>query len=191
MSSNYPKIQPGNFAHICNRGVGDELLFRRNADYEDFLSRIIKYIIPVAEIHSFCLMPNHYHLIIRTFDTTEHSLIKSQLSKLESTYAKFYNRSYGRRGSLFMRPFKRIIINSDAQLIWAFWYVHRNPMHHGITMNWKEWPYSSYSMFFQNEPSFLVTNFMLDIFGGLKGLSDHHQLNSDAFRLDLRNFGLE
>jgi len=191
MATKYPTINPGTFAHICNRANGNEILFRRSEDYSDWMERIETFILPVAEIHALCLMANHYHLVLRTLESTPHDLFSKQVNKLQSTYSKDYNYTYNRKGGLFMSPYNRIPIMNEAQLIWTIWYTHRNPLHHGVTENWQEWKYSSYLNYLSNEPGIITTNFCLDLFGGLEQMKAHHNMNAHAFRFDYRNFSLE
>lgn len=191
MSTKFDIITPGGFFHICDRAVGDELLFRRAEDYTDWMSRIEKYILPVAELHAYCLMNNHYHLLIRALETTDHDLFSTQMSRLQSTYAKDYNRTYDRKGGLFMRPFARREILNEAQLAWVFWYIHRNPLHHGISLNWETWAYSSYPFYINNTPSIITTNFCTELFGGLEQLKAHHTMNANAFNTEFMGFSLD
>ncbi|MBC6492431.1 transposase [Flavihumibacter stibioxidans] len=191
MSTKFDIITPGGFFHICDRAVGDELLFRRAEDYTDWMSRIEKFILPVAELHAYCLMNNHYHLLIRALETTDHDLFSTQMSRLQSTYAKDYNRTYDRKGGLFMRPFARREILNEAQLAWVFWYIHRNPLHHGISLNWETWAYSSYPFYINNVPSIITTNFCTELFGGLEQLKAHHTMNANAFNTEFMGFSLD
>jgi putative transposase len=191
MASKYPKINPGTFAHICNRAVGNEVLFRRNEDYDNWLERVEKFIIPVAEIHAFSVMENHYHLVLRSLDTTSHDNLSKQVSRLQSTYGKGYNNIYSRKGGLFMSPYNRKPIKDEAHLLWAIWYTHRNPLHHGITENWQDWKYSSYPQYINNKPGFVTTKFCMELFGGMDQMKAHHNMNAQAFQKNKLQFSFE
>jgi putative transposase len=179
MTNNTQQIQPGEFYHVYNRAVGNETLFRSHKDYLTWIDTLKKYILPVAEIHAYCLLPNHYHLLIKIKDSTTPEFFSKSMSDAANSYAKFFNLSYDRRGSLFMRPFKRIHIDSNEYLIWCLWYIHRNPMHHGYTENWSEWKYSSYNVYTSGKLSLITTDFMIDIFGSLEILKAHHLLQTN------------
>lgn len=58
-------LEPEKHYHIFNRAVGDELLFREDIDYTYFLNKIERFILPVADLISYCLIPNHFHLFIK------------------------------------------------------------------------------------------------------------------------------
>ena len=191
MSTKFDKIIPGCFYHICDRAVGNELLFRRPEDYSDWMQRVEKFLLPFVELHAYCLMNNHYHLLIRALETTDHKLFSKQMAKLQSTYAKEYNRNYDRKGGLFMRPFARREILNEAQLAWVFWYIHRNPLHHGISLNWETWPYSSYPFYLNKEPTLLTTQFCTELFGGTDQLKAFHIMNANAFKTEYLGFSLE
>jgi putative transposase len=191
MSSNYPKINAGTFVHVCNRAVGSEILFRRREDSEDWMQKVEKYILPVAEIHAFSLMANHFHYVLRTLDFVQHELLSKQMNRLQSTYSIKYNHVYQRKGGLFMRPFNRVPIMNDAQLLWTIWYVHRNPLHHHVAENWQEWKYSSYPHYMNNQSSIITTKFTLALFGGVDQMKSHHNMNAQAFRTDHQKLSLE
>jgi hypothetical protein len=101
------------------------------------------------------------------------------MSDSANSYCKLYNKEYNRKGSLFMRPFKRKLIGDDHQLAWTTWYIHRNPMHHGYSNDWATWKFSSFQTFFSDKPTSLSKNFILDFFGNEKELLKQHKLNAN------------
>jgi REP element-mobilizing transposase RayT len=191
MGTKFAKIVPGHFFHICNRAVGSEPLFLLPADYYSFLDRMGKFVIPAAELHAYCLMSNHYHLLVRVREEVKPEFFISQMNRLQSTYAKKFNFINERIGGLFIRPFKRVMIETEAHLITTFWYIHRNPLHHLITSDWESWPYSSYSHYLREEPGILTTNFFKDLFGGAEQIRQHHHLQADYFWREHRSLTLE
>ena len=58
-------FEPNNIYHVCNHGNGDDLIFREDDNYRFFLERLRVYITPVAAIYAYCLMPNHFHFLLR------------------------------------------------------------------------------------------------------------------------------
>ncbi len=181
MASHYSKLIPGQFAHICNRAVGTDKMFLTEENYLRFLQMLQDALAGIAEINAYCLLSNHYHLLVRLHETSNHDLLKNALNKVQSKYAKAFNRENGRKGGLFMRPFKRKAIQNDAHLAYITWYIHRNPLHHRYTKNWRTWPYSSYDVYDQGRSSFIKTGDLICFFGGIDRFKHYHELNSDAY----------
>ncbi|MEQ9300891.1 MAG: transposase [Cyclobacteriaceae bacterium] len=136
-------MEPSTYYHIYNHVNGDEDLFREEENYHYFLRQWTKYIEPVAMTYAYCLMPNHFHFLIRTktskvfgnlggLDTQPSKIITQAFSNLFNSYTKAFNKKYSRRGSLFMPNFKKKPITSDAYLTAIITYIHRNPVHHGF-----------------------------------------------------------
>ncbi|HSM57092.1 MAG TPA: hypothetical protein VK879_13145 [Candidatus Sulfomarinibacteraceae bacterium] len=61
-------LAPGTYYHIYNRGINDEIIFKEERNYPFFLKKMAHYILPVAEVYAYCLLPNHFHLLVRTHD---------------------------------------------------------------------------------------------------------------------------
>ena len=137
-------LHPGTIYHIYNRGVNGETIFREKRNYDYFFSLYARHIQAVADTYAFCLLPNHFHLLIEVKNLSVLSNLKpasQAFSNFFNAYAKTINKTYQRTGPLFERPFKRIpIVNSDyfARLLI---YIHRNPQHHGIIDDFRLWPY--------------------------------------------------
>ena len=121
----------------------------------------------LVHIHAWCLMNNHYHLLLSpTNDDT--TTISKFMKKLGMGYAKFFNEKYGRSGHLWQGKFKRVHVENDSQLIYIPYYIHLNPLDYtmpkwrigGIndTMqafeNLKRYRWSSYNDY-QNIPNFV------------------------------------
>ena len=136
----------GNYYHIYNRGIDSCNLFRETNNYEYFMSLFDKYISPVADTFAWVLMPNHFHFLVRLKQEVEVELPATpdrvqnpvrgnaslQFSKLFNSYAQAFNKRTGRHGSLFERPFKRKLIDSEEYLRQVILYIHNNPVHHGF-----------------------------------------------------------
>ncbi len=152
-------LVPGEYYHIYNRGNNRENLFRQERNYDYFMRLYAKYITPVAFTFAFCLLRNHFHLLVqihelealrrtRTFATIDDAqdYVSLQFANLFSTYTKAFNRAYNRTGNLFVRPFKRKRVDSDRYFQQLIIYIHRNPQTHGLVTDFRSWPYSSYSI---------------------------------------------
>lgn len=130
-------------------------------------------------------MPNHFHFLIRVRDESHLSgfenltgvdkKIAQTFSNLFNAYAKAYNKQYERRGSLFNRPFKYKVIDSDSYLSAIIVYIHRNPIHHGFCQKISDWSYSSYEVFLSSKPSKVKREDVLDWFQGEEAFTDVHK----------------
>lgn len=159
--------------HIYNRAVGDEYLFREDKHYVSFLNRIEKYLLPNIHLWCYCLMPNHFHLLAEIKEDSTGEGVSKNISDCCNSYTKWFNLVTHRKGSLFMRPFKRDLIKDDAHLAWIIWYIHRNPIHHGFAKELDEWKYSSYkSITFPNTKT--ASDRVLKFFGGVENFFGFH-----------------
>jgi REP element-mobilizing transposase RayT len=131
---------PGQYYHIYNRAIAGNLLFREEQNYPFFLSRIEKYILPAAELIAFCLMPNHYHFILKLKTNN----ISTPMKRMALSYVKSFNLVYDQSGHLFQGPFQRIHITDLNYLVHLSRYIHLNPVKANLVPIPKEWVYSSY-----------------------------------------------
>lgn len=94
--------------HIFSHVNGTKNIFRETSNYRYFLEKLEKYILPLADIYAYCLLPNHFHLLLRfkNFDDmnneNEHQFLMKPFSDLLNAYTKAYNKMYNRKGALFM-----------------------------------------------------------------------------------------
>lgn len=141
--------------HIYNRGNQKQRLFFDERNYNFFLGKIINYILPVCNILSYTLMPNHYHILIHANSTTAELLDKRPLSisklsegirLMQSSYAKAFNAEMGICGNLFQQKAKAKLIEpqSPIQAINTFDYIHRNPVTASLVKFQEDWKYSSF-----------------------------------------------
>ena len=123
------------FYHIYNQGNNKENLFSNDGNYLFFLQQLVKYLLPYLKFYTYCLMPNHFHLLVQVREKEEIMRIFTKLSKVSkvnfninkfleerfqrffSSYSLAYNKQQGRTGSLFQKRFKRIHIDSDKYKI--------------------------------------------------------------------------
>ena len=183
------RFEPDCYYHVFNHANGNENLFRCKDNYRYFLEKYATYIQPVARTFCYCLMPNHFHLLVGIRSEQElvrdvknltgfgnlSGLVEQPFSNFFNSYAKSFNRKYHRKGSLFNRPFKRKKIASDDYLTKIIHYIHYNPVHHGFTKNIENWPYSSYKTIFSDKPTLLYRETVLQWIGGRKEFVQFHQ----------------
>ena len=111
----------------------------------------------VAGIYAYGLLKHHFHLPVRIkpADKLHGQNPVLRFSDWFNAYAKAYNTLYGRHGSLFQRPFRRIPVTTDSYLVTLVRYLHRNPQRHGFVSDFREWEYSSYHRPASAKPTFL------------------------------------
>jgi putative transposase len=128
---------PGDMYHITARGNHKNNLFRDRKDYHHYLALLQKVIIRyLFHLHSYCLMPNHIHLIIGTIDHSPSSI----MHYLHSVYARYYSKP----------------IRNHKQLLDTSAYVHLNPVKANYTKLAEEYPWSSYSVYVKGSSTSLV-----------------------------------
>ena len=176
-----PAISSGAIYHIFNRGNNREDIFVEERNYPYFLERYTQTLLPIAETYAFCLLRNHFHLLVRV---REHKDIVAALRRKKpgqvfgdffNGYAKAINSAYQRTGSLFQNPFGRVEVKSDAQFIRLITYIHRNPQKHGFVKDFRDWPHSSYPILCQTSPTWLAREVVLALFGDLENFKRSHE----------------
>lgn len=173
------QLLTGRFYHIYNRGNNGENLFYQNRNYEYFLKKYDFYLSSSLDTYAFCLMPNHFHLLVkvREADGPEempsfrkmaslNSLVSQQFRKLFIGYSMAINKQQNRHGSLFEKPFKRKRITNEVYLKRLVWYIHNNPIHHGFVTNLNDWEFSSYHSLVTDKPTNLKRDEVLSWFNG-------------------------
>lgn len=210
-------LYPGNFYHIYNHANGFENLFRENENYLFFLKKYQEYISPVANTYAYALMPNHFHLLIKTHDADQlirnipegykstgkkykssqevkaiedHNLyfISQQFSNLFNSYTKSYNKVYSRRGSLFNHPYKRIIISDGFYFTKLIRYIHFNPVKHNFVSSIEDWDYISYHELISDKDTFLQRKSVINWFGGLQEFINFHNIiNDHSLKYDMND----
>jgi len=187
MSQTVPLIE-GQYYHIYNRGNNGENIFLEARNYEYFFKLYIRYIYPIAETYAYCLMRNHFHLLVKIAPKPDllglkdlEGLNYSQaFSNLFNAYTKTINKTYNRHGSLFEKNFKRILIDSDSYLIQVVAYIHRNPQKHGFTDNFRNYPYSSYHSIQEQKQTRIASQQVLYWFDTLLNFENYHQQFDDS-----------
>ena len=190
----------GEHYHIYSRGVEKRKIFLNTKDYDRFIALL--YIMKqdlsfrmdnflqahknnlveifkeqrektLVSILGYCLMPNHFHLIL--YEHTENGITKF-MGKLLTAYSMYFNTKYERSGPLFTHPFRSEHIDNESQYMYIFSYIHLNPISI-IEKNWKEegvknkketeeflqnYKYSSYLDFLEkNRPELDIIDFSL------------------------------
>ena len=175
-------LQPSQFYHIYNRGIDGQPLFREQRNYPCFLELYAKYIEPIAETYAYCLLSNHFHLLLRIKDAETGPVLQPsrQFNNLFIAYAKAFNKAYGRTGGLFESPFKRSLVDHDGYFAYLVVYIHRNPRKHGFVDDFRLWPCSSYQAILSSQPTRIQRATVLDWFDGRPGFEEAHDTLVDG-----------
>lgn len=191
-------LQPGGLYHVYNIGNNRETIFKEDANYHYFLRRLKYYTDAFVIIHAYCLMPNHFHLLIEIpLDKEEHTIPwgESKLSNIQrafknffTSYAKAINKAYDRLGSLFKTRCQFKPISSHHQYRTTVAYIHYNPVKAKLCKSFNDWSYSSFNDFMTSEKLIADTARTLQEFGGLEEFLNFHQFyrqlkNSDQLLL--------
>lgn len=156
---------PDSIYHIATRGSGWRHLFVFEHDRTRFLRRLGGVVESYElECLSYCLMGNHYHLVVRTPDAR----LSRALQELHGGYSREFNLYYGERSHLFRNRFRSREVDSDGYLLAVCRYVALNPVRAGFCTKPSEWPWSSYrsNLGLQPAPSFLSEATLCEVFGG-------------------------
>lgn len=174
----------GEFYHVVNRGVEKRITFLDKRDYQRFLETISYYRfknVPsrfsfrnrplmlqktndkslLVEIVCFCLMPNHFHLLLKQI---RENGITTFVSKISNSYTKYFNTRHKRIGPLLQGSFKAVRIENDEQLLHTSRYIHLNPLIDYLVKDLSNYEYSSYPQFIGMVNGFCQTKYVLDHF---------------------------
>lgn len=158
---------PGAFYHVYSRGLERREIFRDQKDYEKFL-RILSEIQKKSSFlcHSYCLMPNHYHLYLETPGIG----LSKIMQEISGRYTQSYNRRYKRVGPLFQGRYKAKLIDRDSYSMQLSRYIHLNPVKAKLSVRPEGWRWSSYAAFVgkAGKDLFLETGWLLKQVGGRK-----------------------
>lgn len=142
MSRKLPPFVPGHYYHLYNRGAHRVSIFREDENYLFVLRRLKQYLQALnLSIIAYCLMPNHYHLLIRQ-DGEQRVGKLPQL--IFNSYSKAYNKRYAHSGTLFEGPYGARHVHNENYLRHLCRYIHANPIKDGLVEHLEQWPYSNY-----------------------------------------------
>lgn len=172
-------FESGQYYHICNRGNNKENIFIEEKNYGYFLGKMKKYLLPIADVYAYCLLKNHFHIVLRIKDNEElpeklKKKIHLPFSNLFNSYAKSINTSYDRIGSLFQEHLQRNKIENEEYLKQLIVYVHLNPIKHKFTKSFETYLHSSYRSFVSDKETSIDRSFILELFGGLDNFKFYH-----------------
>jgi putative transposase len=136
------KFEKERYYHITNRGLLKRKLFFNHKDYRRFLERLKYYKRKFdIDIALYCLMPNHYHLIMRP-ESGDDGL--QFIKFLQMSYAKYFNIKYDRKGQTFEGRYRLELLDSQQYLVNTMKYIINNPIKAGLVEKAEDWPYLSF-----------------------------------------------
>lgn len=211
MGNNRQALVPDRMYHLYHHANGAENLFRTNENYRYFLQRYAEYVSLIAETFSYCLLPNHYHFLIRLRsedeilnhldpknlkrkqwkleDTPISTILANQIGTFQNAYAKTFNKQYERVGRLFRQSFGRKEIKTDDYFTNVIHYIHANAVHHGFVKNILDWDHTSSHSFLTHKTSKLMREEVFDWFGGKEQFIVQHKRNIDEhLALEMEDF---
>jgi putative transposase len=160
-----PRLQfAGATYHISTRATGPSELFRSPYDYRGFLIVLERAVEKYGLLlHAYCLMVTHYHLVV----TTREPNIARGMQFLNSIYVRNFNKRYGRLGHYVAARYSSPLIQTEEHAYEVSRYVPLNPVRSELCDLPEEYPWSSYAatIGLREEPAFLVTSWILQLFG--------------------------
>jgi len=188
-------LEKGKFYHIYNRGNAGTNLFYKKENYEFFLHRYSEYLSPYIDTFALCLLPNHFHLLVQIKDdgvatrgdtfqkgvtsTPTRDATSEAFRKFFTSYSMAINKQQNRHGSLFEKPFRRKQINNTRYLANLVFYIHANPQLHGITNDFRMYPWSSYDKIIKDSPTRLQKEAVLQWFSSTENYVAYHNQKMD------------
>ena len=170
----YKVTGKGGYFHLFNRGNGLQDIFLDKEDYEFFIFKLkqnlfpdetLKRMRPLPEgsfsILSYCLMPNHFHLLLRQ---NKEYTVQQLLLRVSTSYSKYFNKKYKKVGHVFQDRFKQVNIEDDEQLLWIHAYINLNPIIDKLIKDMNIYKWSSYNEMIGKPNGFCDKSFIFEKF---------------------------
>ena len=168
---------PGAVYHVTSRGNAQADIFVDDVDRNTFLA-VLRQTFRRFNVlcHAYCLMTNHFHLLLETPDAN----LSKAMRQLNSVYTQAFNRRHGRVGHVLQGRFKAIVVDREAYLLELCRYVVLNPVRAGMVKDVGKYPWSSYraTAGLDKAPEFLSVDWILEQFG----------LDRKSARMEYRRF---
>lgn len=134
--------------HVTSRGNRGQTIFLEDQDRTRFLDLLAQIVTTLNwGLHAYCLMTNHYHLVLKTPGLN----LSSGMQRLNARYAQWFNHRHDVSGHLFRHRFHARLVESDAHLLELSRYLALNPVRGGLCTSAADWPWSSYGAVFSRE----------------------------------------
>jgi REP element-mobilizing transposase RayT len=181
MAGTQPKLQFENLYHIFNRGVDRRNIFSDQQHYLTFFELYARHVHPVADTYAYCLLPNHFHLMVRIKSevelvesvpgveslggTTLMSIPTQAFSNFFSDYSRALHNEPGQTANLFQHLYGCIPITDDRQYMNVVLFIHQNPQRHRLCADFRNWEFSSFKILLSKEATFMERETVLGWFG--------------------------
>ena len=179
---------PGAYYHVMNRGLNRQSVFTDDKDRGNFLDLIGEiHRLWKVEIYAYCLMGNHYHLLLQT----PLGNLSRVMRHLDGIYTQKYNRFHHRDGPLFRGRYKAILIDADEYLLSVARYIHHNPSQAGIVSAIGNYRWSSHRGYlnYRKAPKWLNTEEILSILGrGSSGIEQYKKYMHSAVEKEIKEY---
>jgi hypothetical protein len=187
--------------HIYNRTNNNELLFHSDENRLFFLQRYDNYLSHLLDTYCWCLLPNHFHFLSkiksemeirkglesfrpRELTVTENrflqhekdlgDLIEQSFKRFFQSYSISFNNYYSRKGNLFYKPYKRLVVESEEHFTQSAIYIHTNPVKHNISRDFTRYKWSSWKTLLSDHPTNLLRDELISRFGGMDSFIRTH-----------------
>ena len=191
----------GGIFHVYNRTNNKELLFKTDENRLYFLKQYAKYLQPFLDTFCWCLLPNHFHFLVRVKTSKEikkylcslsaeklnpveknylndkataELLIEFEWKRFFTSYSMAFNKQHNRNGNLFHRPFKRVEVIKESYFTQVIVYIHANAFRHKVCKDFTKYQWSSWQTMLSLNPTNLCRQEILEWFGGLQPFIDAH-----------------
>ncbi|MCB2217809.1 REP-associated tyrosine transposase [Desulfofustis glycolicus] len=164
---------PGAFYHVTSRGNERKDIFKSVRDREKFLSFLESAVTRYgAVIHAYCLMSNHYHLLVET----PQGNLSQIMRHINGAYTTYFNIKHSRSGHLFQGRYKAILVEADEYATELSRYIHLNPVRAALVSKPEEYHWSSYRSYTGQGKTigWLNTDFILSYFAGNSSKAPDH-----------------
>ena len=204
MKKQHISLRPGGTYHLFSQANGSEKLFGEEENYRFFLEKLHKYISPIADLYGYCLVPAQFQLLVKikystviedyfNFKKPESTytplvapdFIMERFSNWLNCYAKSFNKTYHRLGSLFVHCIRRHEITSGSQLKKCIFDIHNIPVIGRHCESMECWKWSSYHDFVSRDSISAGKIRILNLFGGKAAFIRFHS-NSSMKELKLQ-----
>lgn len=178
------------YYHVYNRGVSKQAIFLDEDDYEVFLGLLKRYLddekpkranrvtypsySKEVKVLAYCLMPNHFHLLI--YQDTKEGMVKL-LKSVSVSYSMYFNRKYRHVGAVFQQRYRAVRVDSDDQLMHITRYIHMNPK------DYYRWQWSSLDYYIGRKSAAWLKHDQLSIPRDYRGFLDEYRDRRDELKL--------
>lgn len=141
--------------YVTCMGDHNQPIFKEQEDYAVFMDALKKYKEQYKfKLFAYCLVPEHFHLLLELPMKKEQpkpGILSNIMHDLNSSYTKYFNSKYGKKGHLFRERYKSTLIEKGPYLLKLSAYIHLNPQRLNLALGPGQFPYSSYALYIKNE----------------------------------------